>query len=244
MRHAVLVVQHSPIEGPGLLAEVLAEREVAMTLVAADAELPASALADHGGLVVLGGPMGVYQREAYPRLGGEIELLATAVARGVPVLGICLGSQLLAAALGARVYRSGGMELGWHEVRLEPEASADPLLGGAPPRFAALHWHGDVFELPAGARALASSERTRHQAYAYGERAWGLLFHLETRPDDIRAMASAFPEDLVAGGQTLASLAASTALHAAEAAQLGRAVFHRWIDQLTGVARTSRATPS
>ena len=236
-----LILQHAAPEGPAAIGAALQRRGIATRVVHVYRGEPVPAeLAGADALVVMGGPMGVYEADRHPRLRGEIDLLADAVARGLPVLGICLGSQLLAAALGARVYRGGCKELGWHDVVLDPAAAGDPLLGPLPPRFAALHWHGDVFELPDGARGLARSERTRHQAFAYGERAWGLLFHLETRPADVEAMTRAFPDEVADGGQTPASLAASTARHAGEAMQLGRAVFGRWIDQLRRAARNAR----
>jgi GMP synthase (glutamine-hydrolysing) len=106
-------------------------------------------------------------------------LVRATVAADAPTLGICLGSQLLAAAHGAEVRRSGRMELGFHDVTLTDHATGDPLFAAAPRTFAPMHWHGDVFDLPRGAIALASSAMTAHQAFRLGARAWGLLFHLE-----------------------------------------------------------------
>ncbi len=227
----VLVVQHVAVEQPGVIGDVLAKRGVKTRLVGPDDSLPRDADRDASGVVVLGGPMGVYEADRHPRLRDEMALLERAVAGGKPVLGICLGSQLLAAALGARVFRGPGKELGWFDVTLQPGARDDAMLGAAPPRFAALHWHGDVFDLPAGARHLASSQQTVHQAFAHG-RAWGLLFHLEAPPAQVAAMARAFPEELEEAGTSSEALLEATRRFAADAERLGTAVFDRWADLL------------
>jgi len=228
----VLVVQHVAVEQAGVIGDVLRRRAVATRLVGPDDPLPESAARDASGIVVLGGPMGVYEADRHPRLLQEIAMLERAVAAGKPVLGICLGSQLLAAALGARVYRGPRKELGWFDVTLQPVAREDSLLSAAPPRFSALHWHGDVFDLPAGARHLASSEQTVHQAFAHGC-AWGLLFHLEAPPSQVSAMARAFPDELAETGTSSDALMAATRRFAAEAERLGSTVFDRWADLLS-----------
>jgi GMP synthase (glutamine-hydrolysing) len=228
---AALVVQHVAVEGAGVIGDVLRRRRVPVRLVGPDEPLPVEAVRHALGIVVLGGPMGVYDADDHPRLRDELALLERAVAAGTPVLGICLGSQLLAAALGARVYRAPRKEIGWLDVTLQPAAREDALLKVAPPRFPALHWHGDVFDLPAGARHLASSEQTAHQAFAHG-RAWGLLFHLEALPAQVSAMARAFPDELAEAGVSPDSLVVSTRRFAADAERLGSAVFDRWADLL------------
>jgi GMP synthase (glutamine-hydrolysing) len=227
----VLVVQHVAVEQSGLIGEVLRQRDVATKLIGPDESLPENATRDASGIVVLGGPMGVYEADRHPRLRQEIAMLERAVAAGKPVLGICLGSQLLAAALGARVYRAARKELGWFDVTLQPAAREDALLSAAPPRFPALHWHGDVFDLPAGARHLASSEQAVHQAFAHG-RAWGLLFHLEAPPAQVSAMAHAFPEELTEADTSSDALMAATRRFAADAERVGSTVFNRWADLL------------
>lgn len=228
----MLVVQHVAVEGAGVIGDVLRQRGVATRLVGPEEPLAESAANDAIGVVVLGGPMGVYEADRHPRLREEMAMIARAVAADKPVLGICLGSQLLAAALGARVYRGPSKELGWFDVTLQPAAREDALLGGAPARFRALHWHGDVFDLPAGARHLASSERTEHQAFAH-RRAWGLLFHLEARPEQVSVMAREFPEELAEVGMSADSLMSATRRFAADAERLATAVFGRWADLLS-----------
>lgn len=227
----VLVVQHADVEQAGLIGDVLRQRGVATTLVSPAEPLPAGAERDASGVVVLGGPMGVYEADRHPRLRDEMAMLERAVATDKPVLGICLGSQLLAAALGARVYRGPRKELGWFDVTMRPAARDDALMGAAPPRFAALHWHGDVFDLPAGATDLASSEQTAHQAFARG-RAWGLLFHLEASPAQVSAMARAFPDELSEADTSSEALMIATRRFAADAARVGAAIFDRWVDLL------------
>jgi GMP synthase (glutamine-hydrolysing) len=232
LRRSVLVVQHVAIEQPGLIGDVLRRRGVETRLIRADESLPEDAAREARGIIVLGGPMGVYEADRHPRLREEITMLQRAVADDTPVLGICLGSQLLAAALGARVYRGPRKELGWFDVTLQPAVRDDALLCAAPRRFPALHWHGDVFDLPEGARHLASSEQTVHQAFAHG-RAWGLLFHLEASAAQVSAMAHAFPEELVEAGTSFDELTVATHRFAADAERVGAAVFDRWADLLS-----------
>lgn len=227
----VLVVQHVAVEQAGAIGDVLRRRGVDTRVVGPDESLPQGSERDASGIVVLGGPMGVYEADRHPRLRHEIALLERAVADDRPVLGICLGSQLLAAALGARVYRGPRKELGWFDVTLQPAAHDDALMSAAPPRFPALHWHGDAFDLPAGARHLASSAQTVHQAFAHG-RAWGLLFHLEAPPAQVSAMANAFPEELAEVGTSPDALMEATRRHATDAERIASAVFGRWVDLL------------
>src|SRR5262249_37167379 len=121
------------------------------------------------GLIVLGGPMGVYEVDRYPYLRDEMALLAQAVERRVPMLGICLGAQLLGGALGARVYPGGsGPELGWGPVERATTASGDPVFGGAPDRLTVVHWHGDTFDLPDGAVRLWSNANYINQGFRVG----------------------------------------------------------------------------
>ncbi len=128
------------------------------------------------GAVVMGGPMNVDDHGSFPSLATEREWIRQATERGMPVLGVCLGAQLIARALGAEVEPAAGAEIGFAPV--EVSDSADPLIGALARSSTVLHWHGDVFDLPDGAVPLASSERTEHQAFRYGS-AWGLLFHAE-----------------------------------------------------------------
>jgi GMP synthase (glutamine-hydrolysing) len=133
-------------------------------------------------LVVLGGGMNVHEAERLPWLRGEIELLRDALADGLPVLGICLGAQLLATAAGAEVLRAREPEIGWFEVRREPPGATDRLLGALPERFTAFQWHSYAFQPPAGAAVLAASD-VCPQAFRVDGRAWGVQFHPEVTED-------------------------------------------------------------
>jgi len=133
----------------------------------------------YDGLVLLGGPMNVDEEGRFPHLTHEIRLIEAAMKKQIPVLGICLGSQLIAKALGAHVGRNSVREIGWHEVALTEAGGQDPVLGHFQPQEPVFHWHGDTFDLPKGAIHLASSRDCRHQAFRYGDRVYGFQFHLE-----------------------------------------------------------------
>ncbi len=211
-----VVLQHVAAEGPGLIGALAAERRLALDVRRMDRGDPVPPAREAGGVIVLGGPMGVYEAAAHPHLAAEQSLLAEACDRGLPVLGVCLGAQLLAAALGARVSRGPAPEIGAGAVTLTAEGSRDPVLGPSGPAFPVFHWHGDTFDLPPGATLLASSAAYPHQAFRVGERVYGFQFHVEVD----RALAHAWASALPAG----ASLAESErcAVETAGRAILGR----------------------
>lgn len=134
----------------------------------------------YSGVIVLGGFMGVYEQEAYPFLKDELEWLETVVKSEKPLVGICLGSQLIARVLGAGVYKGySGPEIGWKPVALTAEGKMDSLFSGFPSNFTSIHWHADTFDLPIGSTLLASSEMYPHQAFRYGDFALAIQFHVE-----------------------------------------------------------------
>ncbi|WP_329454279.1 type 1 glutamine amidotransferase [Streptomyces sp. NBC_01497] len=193
----VLVVQHVPGEetyaiGEALRARGLTPRVCRMwrgeTLPADPAGLRA--------LVVMGGPAAAYGDDAgFPSRAAEVALLRAALARDVPVLGVCLGAQLLAVAAGGRGRPGDGLQVGWGPVRLSAEAAGDPLFADAPGELRVLHWHGDTMDLPPGAVLLASCDRYAAQAFRVGAAAWGLQFHIEVDGPAVDVFAANFPED-------------------------------------------------
>lgn len=173
-RPTLLAIQHVPWETPHRILDACGALHVHTVKPLTGHPLPAHD--EVAGAVVMGGPMNVDDVERFPGLGAEREWLAEALRREMPLLGICLGAQLLARALGAEVRRGEGPELGFAPVEVhDPD---DRVLGALAPSTSVLHWHGDVFDLPDGAQSLASSAQTQHQAFRAGN-AWGVLFHPE-----------------------------------------------------------------
>lgn len=147
-------------------------------------------------LVVMGGPMGVYDADKHSWMISEKRLLEEAIKAGKVVIGVCLGSQLVAEALGARVYKARYKEIGWYPVALTESGADHPLTAFFPKEFTAFHWHGDVFDLPAHSLRLLTSERTPNQAFVYNERVLGLQLHLELQQHDINLIIDNSLEEL------------------------------------------------
>jgi GMP synthase (glutamine-hydrolysing) len=191
-----MAIQHVSFEGPGLIAEVAARSGIELRLCHPYRGDPLPGRDEIDGLVVMGGPMGVLDTAEHPYLAHEVELIAAMVRSGRPVLGVCLGAQLLAHALGATVYRGEQPEIGLGSVSLTQAGREDPVLGGLGlETLPVMHWHQDSFDLPDGALWLARSELYPNQAFRLGERAYGLQFHLEVD----RRLARAWREHLPAG---------------------------------------------
>jgi GMP synthase-like glutamine amidotransferase len=240
----VAVIQHVVVEGPGAIAGALAAaglREQRVRVFAGD-PVPTS-VAGLAGLVVMGGPMGVADAPRLPYLRDELRLLTAALQAELPVLGICLGAQLLAAARGAEVRPGAAPEIGWHPVTRTAAGADDPLFGAAPAQLTAFHWHGDVFDLPRGAVWLAASAQTPCQAFRCGVNAWGLLFHLEVDAAGVAAMVVAFPEDLAAAGLEPAAIVQDGARHLPTVETVGGALFARWTARVSAWSASQGRRP-
>lgn len=192
-----LVIQHLVPESSWAIGDALARAGITADVRRADLgdPIPAS-VADHAGLVVMGGPMSACSDVDFATRRAELALLSDAIASGKPTLGVCLGAQLLALAGGGRV-RPGedGSEVGWASVELFAAVVDDPLLAGLPRSIEVLHWHGDTYEPPPDSVHLASSERYLNQAFRVGDAAWGLQFHLEVTRDAVDAFIDAFADE-------------------------------------------------
>jgi GMP synthase (glutamine-hydrolysing) len=219
----VLVLQHVRPEPPGTIADALDDRNVSHRTVQLFRDDPVPDTLDADGLVVMGGPMGVGDLDDRPHLRAELDLIEQALREKRPVLGVCLGSQLLAHALGASVQPGPQKEIGWHEVTLTEAASDDPLFREVDDPFTAFHWHGDVFALPDGAVPLARTPRTQHQAY-------GLLFHLEVTPKTVAWMTTAFQDELTEEGLDGAAIRRAAMIHEAVLRDTVESVFGRWAE--------------
>jgi GMP synthase-like glutamine amidotransferase len=177
---SVLVVQHAEIESAAALEPILRDQGCKLVVLRPDLGDPVPAdLSGHAGLIVMGGMMSATSDDGFPSRLAEIALLRAALDADAPVIGICLGAQLLAAAAGGAVFAGPEPEIGWKPVTFTDSAATDPLLGGVASPLTVLHWHGDTFDVPAGATHLASSAMYPSQAFRAGEAAWGLQFHVE-----------------------------------------------------------------
>jgi GMP synthase (glutamine-hydrolysing) len=183
----ILVVQHVPHEGLGIIGPLMRKEglDADFLRVYRDERIPAQ-VDGYSALIVLGGPMGVYEDDIYPFIRDELRLIRYALKERIPVLGVCLGAQLLAKAAGADVYKGGKKEIGWYDVELTSEGLRDSLFQGLPEELMVFQWHGDTFDVPDGATRLASSKLFPNQVIRVGPRAYGIQFHLEVTEDMIR----------------------------------------------------------
>lgn len=192
-------LQHVPFEGPGVIAHWAQARghELTATRAFAGDIYPDPEGFDR--LVVLGGPMSVHDEAEHPWLKEEKALIRHTLQTGKPLLGICLGAQLLAEALRARVYKAREKEIGWFPIQMRSEAVRSSLACDLPESLTVFHWHGETFDLPAGATHLAQSEGCANQAFEHAGLALGLQFHLEATPDGVRSLVEQCGDELTAG---------------------------------------------
>ena len=224
----VLAFRHVPFEHLGRIEPELVRRGIGIDY--ADLYQPGAAEPDparYDGLIFMGGAMSV--NDGLPHLEREARWIAQAVEAGRPVLGVCLGAQLIAKALGASVYRNPVKEIGWFEIEVTGEGAADPLFAGVGPRETVFQWHGETFDLPPGARWLASSTACCHQAFRIGSSAYALQFHLEVTPEMIADWCS---QDMNCGDMREVRGPIDSAHNAARLTALAQQVFGRWCDLL------------
>ena len=231
---SLIAIRHVPFEDLDSFAAPLAARGYSISYREAPVDnLGAPDVAAADLLVVLGGPIGAYEDQLYPFLRAELALIERRLATARPILGICLGAQLMARAAGARVY-PGKKELGWSGLTLTEAGRRSPL------RFIdaatrVLHWHGDTFDLPAGAALLASTERTPHQAFALGGHALGLQFHIEASAQGLeRWYVGHALEIATTAGVSLPALRADAAQCAPRLAPQALAALNEWLDGIAG----------
>jgi GMP synthase (glutamine-hydrolysing) len=229
----VAVLQHIACEPPGVFEDVLLERGAALHRVEVDEGNPLPDLRAFDAIVAMGGPMSATDDDELPWLPEEKRLIAEAVGADVPFFGVCLGVQLLAASLGARVYSGPAAEVGLLPVTLTDEARSDPVFGGLPSTLVTLQWHGDTFDLPEDAVRLARSPAYENQAFRY-RRAYGVQFHLEVSPEmaaewaEVPAYAASLERTL--GAEAAADFLRGISQRADEMRAHGRVLFERWLD--------------
>src|SRR5262249_13631558 len=229
-----IVLRHTPAEGLGLLANGLRDYGVhhrVLDVPRGDA-LPKD-IRGVGGVIVLGGPVALCASERHPCLQAETAFVEEMIAAGRPALGVCLGAQLIAQILGARVFPGEHREVGWAPVELTEDGRDDPLLVGLGDMLTVFHLHGDTYELPPDATHLARSERYEQQAFRWGDAACGFEFHLEFTEAIISRLVNE-PEPhryITEAGVDPKELLAKTAGHVAELADVAHEVFGRYFGQ-------------
>jgi GMP synthase (glutamine-hydrolysing) len=235
----LLAFQHIACEPPAAFEDEARARGLGLVRVELDEGEEPPDWREFDGLIVMGGPMGAYEDDAHPWLAEEKRSIATAARSGHPVWGVCLGAQLLAAALGAAVYPGpAGAEVGVLPVELTAAAATDPVFAGAPPSFPTLQWHGDTFDLPEGATLLAGSPAYRNQAFSY-RNSYGLQFHVEVSPalarewGEVPAYADSLERTL--GPGALPGFLDEVEARAAATLPLARSLFGRWLEHAVGV---------
>jgi len=229
-----LVLRHAQAEGVGLLGNALRERGIHhRTLELARGEPVPKDLRGIGGLIVLGGPMAAYEADKYAFLRSEIALLEKAIAGGRPVLGICLGAQLIAQVLGARVYPGDKREVGWGPITFTEDGTDDPLFVGTDPTINVFHLHGDTYELPPDAANLATSPMYEQQAFRWGEIVYGFQFHLEFTESIITRLAQEADSQryMTEAGADVKQIIAETPAHVRAITDTAQRVFENYFLQ-------------
>lgn len=200
---AVLIIKNIATEGPGTIEDFLRKEDIFFKVIELSSGEVPPPLEEFDTLITLGGPMSVYEMSQYPHLRTGSRLIREAINRGLKILGICLGAQMVAYCLGSEVYHGPQEETGWESIELTGDGLKDPLMrklaihprvGDFWRKFEVFHWHGDTFDLPIGAVLLAHSELYKNQAFRYGENIYGFQFHIEVKKDMIREWLEGKPK--------------------------------------------------
>jgi GMP synthase (glutamine-hydrolysing) len=223
-----LAIRHLPYEDLGAFGPALAQRGFALRY--ADAGQPLLDERQESLVIVLGGPIGANDVETYPFLAAELALIERRLKRGAPTMGVCLGAQMIAKVIGAKVYPAKAREIGVAPIRLTP-AGRDGCLAPFADDPLALHWHGDTFDLPRGSELLASTDICENQAFAFGPNVVGFQFHPEATPAGFERWLIGNSAELAAAGIDPRTIRADMVRHGAALAAKGAEVLHRWIDQ-------------
>jgi GMP synthase (glutamine-hydrolysing) len=228
-----LAITHQTDAGPGVFADEMRDRGVRLDewLFSERGTSPPAEIADYDAVLTFGGAMHADQEDHHPWLRFEKDFLAAMIDDGMPILAVCLGSQLLAEAAGGSARRASEPEIGWRDVEVTEEGSSDPVIGALAPGFTALQWHSYEAEPPGGAAVLARSPICS-QAYRIGDRAWGIQFHAEVTPADASKWIAEYrsDEDAVRIGIDPEALRAETDGRIADWNRLGRALCGRFLD--------------
>lgn len=181
-------IQHVPFEPPAGILNFLKEKEISVskTLLYRSEEFPD--LKEFDILFIMGGPMGVYDEDKFKWIKEEKKFIEKAIKNNKTIVGICLGAQLIADILGARVYRNRYKEIGWFEIEMEKEILKTKFFKGFPEKIVPFHWHGDTFDIPENSIKIGKSEATENQGFIFNNRVIGLQFHLEVTEDSVRKM--------------------------------------------------------
>jgi GMP synthase (glutamine-hydrolysing) len=234
MTRTCLALQHVSFEDLGSLAPVLHASGFDIRYRQAGVDDLSSPQAraewrDADLVVVLGGPIGVYEADRYPFISDELARIRERLAAGKPLVGVCLGAQMIAAASGQRVYPGPAKEIGWDALLLTPEGQASCWSALAACEHQVLHWHGDTFDLPEGAKLLASTRLVPHQVFAIGQHVLGLQCHLEAQGSQIERWLIGHTAELSATGMDLHKLRADTRLWGERLEQAAQAAFLNWL---------------
>ncbi len=198
---SILFIKHIGIEGPGTFGSFLDDKGIGYETVDVfdGAALPEDP-AKYGAIVILGGPMNVYEEDAHPYLKDDDRFIKDCFRIGKPMLGLCLGAQLISKASGAKVGRNHEKEIGWFDVELTEDGVNDPLFKGFDKTIEVFQWHGDTFDIPENGAHLASSPLCANQAFRYNENAYGLQFHLEVTNDMVVEWLDAYDDEVKSMG--------------------------------------------